>query len=78
MLGVYVVLGVGMVLAFLALIAEVLWKRRKAKQGLIRFVSLSIKERYKIPANKIWWKVQKMLRYIFGMDLGFIFSNFPL
>ena len=42
MLGVYVVMCVGIVVAFLALIAEILWKRR-ARLGLInmtrRFVT---------------------------------------
>ena len=35
MLGVYVVMSVGIVLAFVALIAEILWKRR-AKQETIK------------------------------------------
>ena len=34
MLGVYVVLGIGIVVAFLTLIAEILWKRRE-KQKLL-------------------------------------------
>ena len=36
MLGVYLVLGVGMVVAFLVLIAEILWKRKMTKDGLTR------------------------------------------
>lgn len=39
MLGVYVVLGVGICVAFLVLIAEILWKRREKKLlTKIRFV----------------------------------------
>ena len=36
MLGVYVVLGIGIVVAFLTLIAEILWKRRQKHKLLIK------------------------------------------
>ncbi|KAL9962089.1 hypothetical protein ACROYT_G031159 [Oculina patagonica] len=36
MLGVYVVLGVGMVVAFLTLIAEILWKRRAKQKSIYK------------------------------------------
>ena len=37
MLGVYVVMAVGVGLAFMALIAEILWKKRAAKLKMIKF-----------------------------------------
>ena len=37
MLGVYVVMAVGVGLAFMALIAEILWKKRAAKLKMIEF-----------------------------------------
>jgi len=42
MLGVYVVLGIGIVVAFLTLIAEILWKRRQKHKLLAktRFVAM--------------------------------------
>ena len=37
MLGVYVVMAVGVGLAFMALIAEILWKKRATKLKMIKF-----------------------------------------
>lgn len=37
MLGVYVVMAVGVGLAFMALVAEILWKKRAAKLKMIKF-----------------------------------------
>ena len=40
MLGVYVVMGVGMVVAFMALVAEILWKRKAGKSWFNRVIKL--------------------------------------
>ena len=46
MLGVYVVLGVGIVCAFLTLIAEIVWKRRKEKQMISKRFESPIENRF--------------------------------
>ena len=45
MLGVYVVMSAGMVVAFLTLIAEILWNRR-AKQKLVNNTERSMSENH--------------------------------
>lgn len=39
MLGVYLVLGVGMVVAFLVLIAEILWKLKMTSTTRVKFLN---------------------------------------
>ena len=41
MLGVYVVMGVGLIVSFLALIAEIVWKKRQ-QRGIIGMVRRSV------------------------------------